>query len=139
MIEDCELTMGDDHNISAGRHQELSASIVWTPIPLLTWLFPCVGHIGIVTSTGVLRDFAGPYHVAKDNMGFGEPTKYLPIDLDKVLGGAQGLDNAIAEASDEYKKRMVSNPIIIKKLFNFQITFSTIYYVTIAMISWQWR
>lgn len=33
--------------------------IVWTPIPLLTWLFPFIGHMGIATSQGIIRDFAG--------------------------------------------------------------------------------
>uniref|UniRef100_A0A3P9D6L1 Transmembrane protein 222 n=1 Tax=Maylandia zebra TaxID=106582 RepID=A0A3P9D6L1_9CICH len=38
--------------------------IVWTPIPVLSWLFPFIGHMGICTSTGVIRDFAGPYFVS---------------------------------------------------------------------------
>lgn len=36
--------------------------LVWTPIPLITWLFPFVGHMGIATSQGIIRDFAGIYH-----------------------------------------------------------------------------
>lgn len=35
--------------------------LVWTPIPLLTWIFPFIGHLGIATSQGVIRDFAGEY------------------------------------------------------------------------------
>jgi hypothetical protein len=38
--------------------------IVWTPIPVLTWLFPFVGHMGIARTDGVIRDFAGPYYVS---------------------------------------------------------------------------
>ena len=38
--------------------------VVWTPIPCLTWLLPFIGHMGIATSTGVIRDFAGPYYVS---------------------------------------------------------------------------
>lgn len=38
--------------------------IVWTPIPLLTWLFPFIGHMGIARTDGVIRDFAGPYYVS---------------------------------------------------------------------------
>ncbi|XP_040507907.1 transmembrane protein 222 isoform X1 [Gallus gallus] len=49
--------------------------VVWTPIPVLTWLFPIIGHMGICTSTGVIRDFAGPYFVSEDNMAFGKPVK----------------------------------------------------------------
>lgn len=35
--------------------------IVWTPIPLITWLLPFVGHMGIATSGGLIRDFAGKF------------------------------------------------------------------------------
>lgn len=28
------------------------------------WLFPFIGHMGICTSSGVIRDFAGPYYVS---------------------------------------------------------------------------
>uniref|UniRef100_A0A671KC10 Transmembrane protein 222a n=1 Tax=Sinocyclocheilus anshuiensis TaxID=1608454 RepID=A0A671KC10_9TELE len=38
--------------------------IVWTPIPVLTWFLPFIGHMGICTSAGVIRDFAGPYFVS---------------------------------------------------------------------------
>uniref|UniRef100_A0A674MHU9 Transmembrane protein 222 n=1 Tax=Takifugu rubripes TaxID=31033 RepID=A0A674MHU9_TAKRU len=41
--------------------------IVWTPIPVLSWLFPFIGHMGICTSTGIIRDFAGPYFVSVIN------------------------------------------------------------------------
>ncbi len=31
---------------------------------LFRWLLPFIGHMGICTSTGVIRDFAGPYFVS---------------------------------------------------------------------------
>ena len=34
-------------------------SIVYTPIPLVSWVLPVVGHVGICTSTGLIYDFAG--------------------------------------------------------------------------------
>uniref|UniRef100_A0A8D1K7Z7 Uncharacterized protein n=1 Tax=Sus scrofa TaxID=9823 RepID=A0A8D1K7Z7_PIG len=37
------------------------------PFPVLfspRWFFPIIGHMGICTSTGVIRDFAGPYFVS---------------------------------------------------------------------------
>lgn len=37
--------------------------IVWSPIPVLTFLLPFVGHLGIVTSEGEINDFAGPYYI----------------------------------------------------------------------------
>jgi hypothetical protein len=54
-------------------------SIVWTPIPLITWILPFVGHMGICDSRGVIHDFAGPYFIGVDDMAFGEPTRYLPL------------------------------------------------------------
>ncbi|KAJ8273442.1 hypothetical protein GJAV_G00101660 [Gymnothorax javanicus] len=81
--------------------------IVWTPIPVLSWLLPFVGHMGICTSAGVIRDFAGPYFVSEDNMAFGRPTKYWKLDVRKVrAGGPEAWDRAVSEASVEYQHRM---------------------------------
>lgn len=80
--------------------------IVWTPIPLLTWFIPIIGHMGIATSSGVIRDFAGPYFVSEDNMAFGRPTKYWQLNIKKVNGGVVTWDQAVSEASEIYKKRM---------------------------------
>ncbi|XP_046736701.1 transmembrane protein 222 [Diprion similis] len=80
--------------------------IVWTPIPLLTYFFPVIGHMGIATSTGIIRDFAGPYYVSEDNMAFGKPTKYWQLNYNNAKGGVQGWDTAVCEASDIYKTRM---------------------------------
>ncbi|KAM4629903.1 transmembrane protein 222 isoform 2-T2 [Polymixia lowei] len=81
--------------------------IVWTPIPVLSWLLPFIGHMGICTSTGVIRDFAGPYFVSEDNMAFGRPTKYWMLDVGKVYAsGSNAWDTAVHDASEEYKHRM---------------------------------
>ncbi|EEB18630.1 conserved hypothetical protein [Pediculus humanus corporis] len=80
--------------------------IVWTPIPCLTWIFPFIGHMGIGTSVGVIKDFAGSYYVGSDNMAFGKPTKYWQLDPFKALGGVEGWDKAINEASEIYKEKM---------------------------------
>ncbi|XP_070768640.1 transmembrane protein 222-like [Enoplosus armatus] len=80
--------------------------IVWTPIPILSWVLPFIGHMGICTSSGIIRDFAGSYFVSEDNMGFGRPTKYWKLDVDKVCGnGAAAWDKAVHDASEEYKCR----------------------------------
>ncbi|XP_058260817.1 transmembrane protein 222 isoform X2 [Hemibagrus wyckioides] len=82
--------------------------IVWTPIPVLSWLFPFIGHMGICTSAGVIRDFAGPYFVSEDNMAFGRPTKYWMLDVSKVYaGGSNAWDTAVRDASEEYRHRML--------------------------------
>lgn len=94
--------------------------IVWTPIPVLSWFFPFIGHMGIANSTGVIRDFAGPYYVSEDNMAFGRPTRYLRLDPsrvdisgiasagygDGVISGVSHWDESVARASVVYGTRM---------------------------------
>jgi len=108
-----KTTMTDDVGVRIIGATQVDASrsrfpfcIVWTPLPFLTWLFPIIGHMGIAYSSGIIRDFAGPYHVSEDQMAFGEPTKYWVMDPDLCQGGPQGWDRAIYEASEEYKTRM---------------------------------
>jgi len=80
--------------------------IVWTPLPFITWLIPIIGHMGIAYSSGVIRDFAGPYYVSEDHMAFGVPTKYWELNPNLAIGGSAGWDRAIYEASEEYKSHM---------------------------------
>ncbi|XP_037683965.1 transmembrane protein 222 isoform X3 [Choloepus didactylus] len=71
------------------------------------WFFPIIGHMGICTSTGVIRDFAGPYFVSEDNMAFGKPAKYWKLDPAQVYAsGPNAWDTAVHDASEEYKHRM---------------------------------
>ncbi|KAG6800044.1 transmembrane protein [Apis mellifera caucasica] len=97
-------TLSMDLTIDLQR-QRFPFCIVWTPLPILTYFLPIIGHMGIATSTGVIRDFSGPYHVAEDSMTFGKPTKYWQLDYTKAKGGVQGWDSAVAEASEIYKGR----------------------------------
>ena len=99
------------------ERQRYPACIVWTPIPCLTWLFPFIGHMGIATSEGVIRDFAGPYYVSEDHMAFGVPTKYWPLDPE-LGGGAASYDRAVAEASEMYKAQLkFERYLCVHKLF----------------------
>ncbi len=49
--------------------------IVWTPLPLISWILPFIGHTGIAMSDGVIHDFAGPYTITIDDLAFGETHK----------------------------------------------------------------
>ena len=64
------------------KKQRYPYCIVWTTLPCITWFIPSIGHVGICTSKGIIHDFAGPYYVSVDNMAFGNPTKYVLLDLD---------------------------------------------------------
>ncbi|GKB93588.1 RTF1 homolog-like protein [Tanacetum coccineum] len=57
--------------------------IVWTPLPVVSWLLPFIGHVGIGREDGVIVDFAGPCFVCVDNFAFGAVTRYIQIDKGK--------------------------------------------------------
>ena len=41
------------------------ARLYYNPVCLtFRWFIPFIGHMGICTSAGVIRDFAGPYYVS---------------------------------------------------------------------------
>ncbi|NWR46820.1 TM222 protein, partial [Regulus satrapa] len=69
------------------------------------WLFPIIGHMGICTSAGVIRDFAGPYFVSVRSSC--HPCRYWKLDPSKVCAtGPNAWDTAVHDASEEYKHRM---------------------------------
>ncbi|KAK7590127.1 hypothetical protein V9T40_001740 [Parthenolecanium corni] len=80
--------------------------VVWTPIPILSWICPLIGHTGIATSEGKIRDFAGSYYVAEDDMAFGAPTKVWRLSIEKVPGGRTAYDHGVREASLDYGGRV---------------------------------
>lgn len=79
-------------------------SLVWTPIPLISWLLPFIGHLGITDSDGWLHDWHGtPIAAARPrDMLFGEPARYFVLD---TLGGERW-DRAIATADAEFAHHM---------------------------------
>ncbi len=92
-------------DISSRKKINLSLShfpycIVWTPIPLLTYLFPSIGHCGIGTSSGIIHDFSGSFFVSVDNFAFGKPTKYVKLDLTEQE--KYNWDRAIEKGDNKY-------------------------------------
>jgi hypothetical protein len=79
-----EEIMGSMDNEINVKRDRFPYCIVWTPIPLLTWFFPFIGHMGIANSEGLIYDFAGPYYVSVDDFAFGRPTRYLQLDPSKA-------------------------------------------------------
>jgi hypothetical protein len=92
---------------SAASSEDLSFTILWSPLPPITWLVPFIGHVGIANSRGIASDFQGPYFVGDTGrMAFGPPTRALKIDIGDLPGGAQQWDDAIEEANQVYRGRM---------------------------------
>lgn len=63
-----------------------SNSIVWTPLPIISYILPFIGHTGIADDDGIIYDFGASNYIAIDNFTFGQPTKYLRLDKNKVRG-----------------------------------------------------
>lgn len=62
---------------STGRFPQC---IVWTPLPIVSWLAPFFGHVGVCRKDGTILDFAGPFLVNVDNFAFGAPARYAHLD-----------------------------------------------------------
>uniref|UniRef100_A0A0E0JN56 Uncharacterized protein n=1 Tax=Oryza punctata TaxID=4537 RepID=A0A0E0JN56_ORYPU len=58
--------------------------IVWTPLPVVSWLAPYIGHAGICQEDGTVLDFAGSNLVSMDNFAYGSIARYLQLDRKKV-------------------------------------------------------
>ncbi|GFR49567.1 hypothetical protein Agub_g11614 [Astrephomene gubernaculifera] len=78
-------------------------AIVWSPIPLISWLMPFIGHMGICSSSGRTYDFAGPFTVNEDCLLFGKPTRYLTL-------GPQAAKQAAAHSSGARSAATTANP-----------------------------
>ncbi|PAN28898.1 hypothetical protein PAHAL_5G185000 [Panicum hallii] len=57
--------------------------IVWTPLPVVSWLAPYIGHVGICQEDGAVLDFAGSNLVSVDNFAYGSVARYLQLDRKK--------------------------------------------------------
>ncbi|GLU19828.1 hypothetical protein SLE2022_360530 [Rubroshorea leprosula] len=100
--------------------------IVWTPLPVISWFIPFIGHIGICREDGVILDFAGPNFICVDNFAFGAVARYVQInkeqdcwvsphrpafkDLDLCLQDDPGRetltwDDAIRKSTQEFQHR----------------------------------
>ena len=92
---------------STATNGDLSFSIVWSPLPPITWILPFIGHMGIADSRGVASDFQGSYYVGTSgHMAFGPPTRYLKMDAGTLPEGVERWDSAIQEANEVYRGRI---------------------------------
>ncbi|CAN4123523.1 unnamed protein product [Withania somnifera] len=65
------------------KRDRFPCCIVWSPLPVLSWFIPFIGHIGICREDGVILDFAGPNFVSVDNFTFGAPTRYFQVSREQ--------------------------------------------------------
>ena len=74
--------------------------IVWTPIPVLTYIIPSIGHTGIGNSNGIIHDFASSFFVSVDDFAFRKPTKYIQLELTEQE--KYDWDRAILKGDNKY-------------------------------------
>ncbi|EPS58171.1 hypothetical protein M569_16644, partial [Genlisea aurea] len=53
--------------------------IVWAPLPVVSWLAPFIGHLGLCRRDGTVFDFSGSNLVNADDFAFGPVARYLPL------------------------------------------------------------
>lgn len=80
--------------------KNLAYCIVWTPLPLITWLIPFIGHTGICDSEGKVHDFSGDYSISYDDMAFSEPHKYIQMNPNETEQA--NWDRAIQRADHKF-------------------------------------
>ena len=59
-------------------------SIVWTSIPLISWICPLIGHVGVTDSKGITYDFQGTNFINKGKLLFGLPLRQFKIPIDNL-------------------------------------------------------
>lgn len=124
MPKESEVAFEDDQMISRSFplgpidpvRARFPCCIVWTPLPVLSWFIPFIGHVGICREDGVILDFAGPNFVCVDHFTFGAVARYIQLNREKcrvspILSGVESQDayrktglNEIASWDDALKK-----------------------------------
>ncbi|XP_050215553.1 protein REVERSION-TO-ETHYLENE SENSITIVITY1 [Mercurialis annua] len=57
--------------------------LVWTSLPVVSWLAPFIGHVGICKEDGTILDFAGSNFVSVDDFAFGAVARHLQLDREQ--------------------------------------------------------
>ncbi|XP_057477293.1 protein REVERSION-TO-ETHYLENE SENSITIVITY1-like [Actinidia eriantha] len=57
--------------------------LVWTPLPVVSWLAPFIGHVGICREDGTVLDFSGSNFVNVDDFAFGAVARYLQLEREQ--------------------------------------------------------
>ncbi|KAL3746861.1 hypothetical protein ACJRO7_015757 [Eucalyptus globulus] len=84
-IEHMGLTPGIQHELWPldeidPTKDKFPCCLVWTPLPVVSWLAPFIGHVGICREDGVLLDFSGSNLVNVDSFAFGAVARYIQLD-----------------------------------------------------------
>ncbi len=53
--------------------------LVWTPLPVIAWLIPFFGHVGICREDGIILDYGIASNVNINRLAFGSTAKYVRL------------------------------------------------------------
>ncbi|KAH6790848.1 protein REVERSION-TO-ETHYLENE SENSITIVITY-like protein [Perilla frutescens var. frutescens] len=98
--------------------------VVWTPLPIVSWLAPFIGHVGICKEDGTILDFSGSNLINVNDFSFGPVARYLQLDRQQCcfppnlaghkckhryvhaeFGTSMTWDNAIQSCSRHYENK----------------------------------
>nr|GMD10083.1 protein REVERSION-TO-ETHYLENE SENSITIVITY1 [Ipomoea batatas] len=65
------------------KNSKFPCCLVWCPLPVVSWLTPFFGHVGICREDGVILDFSGSYLINVDDFAFGAVARYYQLDRTK--------------------------------------------------------
>ena len=69
------------NNVEDNILDNISCSLVWTSIPVLSYIFPFIGHVGITDSIGRIHDFGSSHYISIDQMTYGNPDKIIHFEI----------------------------------------------------------
>lgn len=65
------------------KKEKFPCCLVWTPLPVVSWLAPFIGHVGICQEDGAILDFSGSNFINVDDFAFGAVARYLQLDREQ--------------------------------------------------------
>ncbi|KAJ4460733.1 putative transmembrane protein [Paratrimastix pyriformis] len=94
--------------------------LIWTTLPILSWLIPFIGHVEIAASDGKSQGFQGAYTVAVDNFAFNDPLAVVHLFSEKEIDCLRSkhpedlkrIDGAIYRGSEDHRHQgwnLISN------------------------------
>jgi hypothetical protein len=93
------LLRDSDAPMVSNQSTGIESCVVWTSIPIFSWVLPWIGHVGISDSLGTVHDFQGDFTIGRGQMLFGDPKQKWVVPIDRAV-----LDEAILDTATEFRR-----------------------------------
>ena len=81
--KDDDLDLWPLEEIDPGRGK-FPCCIGWSPLPVVSWLVPYIGHVAICREDGAVLDFSGSNLISVGSSSYGSVARYLQLDRNMV-------------------------------------------------------